>query len=421
MKNKMKRVAAFATTISFLCNFVVAEPIIKGTVRNDNEIKNERRISEEEKTIKIKECIIYLKSEENLKSLLEEMKKPLKVEIVEGEGKLKMNKRTETYSILASFGSSSIPYLLEVIKDKGVDELIKRDAIMITGWMDEKDSISAAPFLLEILKMGGVPEARSTIIYIFGKIRYKEAIPAIRGFLDSDNAYLRAAAICSLGELKDKESVPKLVDLLTDTNDEIAKSAASALGKINDRRAISPLLMFIHGHCRNSPAENIINFEKSYIVWEAIYALGDILKGVVDEPTAIVLLNMLNDDRTWYGYKDEIIMVLGKMKYKGAIPSLLAALNNDYFRIRVSATEALGEIGDKSSIEWLEDALKNEREKKIHPNSYEKDVKNIKNLTPEVEEVETIAMGTFFAGEKDEHEIVERSLRKAIEKLKAKN
>lgn len=176
------------------------------------------------------------------------------------------------------------------------------------------------------------------------------------------------SAALLLGLLGDKRAVPALIEKTKDT--EIDYQAAMSLGEIGDKSAIPALKEMLKQTVNNTFSHLFAGY--------GLAMLGDKegLKVVID-----ILDNKQND---WVNRR-HAIEALAKLKSKQAIPSLIAALKDENTNIKVSAAEALGNIGDANALPALKEAL---NDRSVPPVNTSKSVSQaaaeaIKKISPE--------------------------------------
>ena len=91
----------------------------------------------------------------------------------------------------------------------------------------------------------GVGLVRVNAAIELGKLKAREAIPALLEALKDPNMALRNNAAFALGEIGAGEAVPHLIDLLHDPEERVRKSAVKALGMICAREAVAPLIQVL--------------------------------------------------------------------------------------------------------------------------------------------------------------------------------
>jgi HEAT repeat protein len=76
-------------------------------------------------------------------------------------------------------------------------------------------------------------EVKAGLARILGRLRYEDAIGALRLLISDESSAVRAAVVEALGELGDKDSEEKIVALLCDDFAEVRIAAAGALGELD--------------------------------------------------------------------------------------------------------------------------------------------------------------------------------------------
>lgn len=144
---------------------------------------------------------------------------------------------------------------------------------------------------------------------------------------------LRAAE--ELGKLRDKNAVPALTEALKDEDQHVRGEAAEALGKTGNPSVLKPLLEAVKSEDDNTR-------------WGAIQGLADLGdKKAVD--ALIGLLSHGDRNTRW-----KAATALGGLEDKKAVNALVKALQNDSDPfVRKGVIEALVKIGDKKAVNAL--------------------------------------------------------------------
>ena len=166
------------------------------------------------------------------------------------------------------------------------------------------------------------------------------AIEPLAGALNKENASVRRAAALGLARLGDSRGIELVIKTLGDT--AYAGSAAHALVALGDPRGFEPLVAALR--------EGDANLGMC-----AADALGEL-----KDPRAVGPL--METFRRSYppGLHSSAANALAKLGPAACAP-LVSALKDWDWRVRISAAEALGKLGDKRAVQPLLAALKDER------------------------------------------------------------
>ncbi len=235
-----------------------------------------------------------------------------------------------------------------------------------------------------------------------------------------DEEWVCFSAIEALTKLGDDRSVSSIVALLTSPSEAIRFAAIEALGNIGSPLATKPLVDHI---------PRIDGFEKNTAI-KSLVQIGDIpsipgvsdsliqmltedewddkliaIKGLVaiDEKSAIrhmidlagsfdtsvpdneervlmikegvqaygcndYLLNTLTDDSLKFRGKSIAIDIIGNLKCRKAVPTLVKLLKSEYRDVKRSAVDSLGKIGSEEATECLIDSI-NEHDSHVRKNA----------------------------------------------------
>ncbi|MDC7225886.1 MAG: HEAT repeat domain-containing protein [Spirochaetales bacterium] len=214
------------------------------------------------------------------------------------------------------------------IMDAAVDYFIKIDygeaaesaAVRIENWEDESFNTLQA------------------------SLRYYSAYPGedaedvIFQLVDHDTKTLASAALTALGKCGSEKSVDPLLDLLDDDDyyDELKPTIIRALGEIGSEQALDTLIDILDD----------VDEEKSWR-WTACEALGKI--GHVD--ALPVVKNALQDSDTYL--RSYAVKALASFEGEDIEATLIQSLRDSFWRVRVSAAEALGEMQSSDAVDIL--------------------------------------------------------------------
>ncbi|MEW6557433.1 MAG: HEAT repeat domain-containing protein [Elusimicrobiota bacterium] len=177
-----------------------------------------------------------------------------------------------------------------------------------------------------------------------GTEKNKKAVVPLINLLKDNNTEVRRCAAIALGEIGDKKAVPHLIKALNDTDGGMIIDSASSLGKLNDPSAIDGLLKLLSD---GRPVIRITGLK-------ALFSFKDDIK------ISSAVISCINDEAE--GVRILAIQQAASLKLKSAIPNLIKNLSDVNLKVKVETIKALGEIGDKSTIEPLKKILVTEDE-----------------------------------------------------------
>jgi beta-lactamase regulating signal transducer with metallopeptidase domain len=118
---------------------------------------------------------------------------------------------------------------------------------------EEGDRNLPLDLLLEMLE-DPAPAVRESAARILGRREEREAVPALIGALDDENAGVREHVATALGQVQDERAVQPLCKVLLDDSEAVVREhAAAALEMIGDVRAVPALLEA----ARSDPADSV--------------------------------------------------------------------------------------------------------------------------------------------------------------------
>ncbi len=272
---------------------------------------------------------------------------------------------------------TAVEVLLDIRGDEVIEAVIKN--------MYSEDNANARNSAIEILTALGseatdhlvevytdaAPDVKKFIIDILGDSGDMKAVPLLLRALEDEDDNVRTAAVDYLGNIQGNPSVLNaLIDILKSGDMWVAYTAAAALGRIGDMEAVDALVSMLSRKELKKPIIKalgliakpdtlplIIPFLKdksSAVREEAVIAVEHFLqKGLPEETIVKELRDILGKDASGIvlpytlSKKKEVriaaILLLGLLKDKGAIPSLLEiAIEEDFYEIVVKALIFIG-------------------------------------------------------------------------------
>lgn len=242
--------------------------------------------------------------------------------------------RTAAACGLANVNSPrSATLLIEALKDPAVS--VRRASAKTLAGM-EGEEIAAA--VSKALNTETDPAVVESLLETVGRAGTDDALVTLQKYLDSDDRELRHRAISTLRRLKNRKGAAMLIPFLSDTDNDTRRLAVEAVGALGEP-SVAPALRDIVSKDRQEPVRAA-----------AARALGELK----DKKAQTVLEEALHDGRT---VRCQAIVALGLIGDKCAVPALLAQLRDQAPEIRYHACNALGEIGELSGPEPLQDLL----------------------------------------------------------------
>ena len=217
-----------------------------------------------------------------------------------------------------------------------------------------------------------------------GKVIREPAVEQlIDALLNHPNVVVRRAAGKTLTLIEDPQAVPHLIyALLNDADTVVQASAIGALARMGEA-SVAPLLDILasadstesnKGHAAwalafiGSKAKEqlyaVYNSDSPEVRAAVVGAIAKVAEENREDTKALnLLVESLNDSAA--NVRSEAAAVLGNLKYQPAIPQLTKLLNHSAGETRKSAALSLMKIGDRHSIEPLQEALAKEDEEGV--------------------------------------------------------
>ncbi len=307
--------------------------------------------------------------------------------------------RNTALLILTEIGNKAPFLIYQLLKDKDPD-VRKFGLDLIADIKSGFDGEKVIPLLKD-------PNAnvRAAAARAIGELRYEKAVSALIECLN-DEEWVSFYVLQALASLRSSDAAKAIGELLLTTDSLLVKAEAiDTLGKIGTQEVIEPLLKYYPIATKDEKREII----KALVRVEALPKDEDIkdellslikegeweekalaFKGVkitnlkeavpllveeagkldpscfdYDEKISLIqdtllgidseeeLLFLLEKDKLKYRAKAFVINTLGKMRSTKAIPTLLRFLEDIKRDIRIASAKALGNIGDKESVQPL--------------------------------------------------------------------
>jgi HEAT repeat protein len=228
---------------------------------------------------------------------------------------------------------AGIPVLADFVKDP--DVTVRRKVIFALGAIKRPDCV---PILHQAL-VDQDRDARVTALASLAQIRNSEAIESMIWVVKNHwDVEMRQQAATNLGHIKAREAIPALKQHLTSDNTDLRHRCIAALGSIGDPSVI-PALMQVFKRGTTEDQVHIIS---------AIGLIGD------DKAKQIARENLTSEQPT---IREMSAYVLGKLRDRTAVNALLQTLDDEMLTVQIAAITALGQIGDLRAEGPLVDKL----------------------------------------------------------------
>jgi HEAT repeat protein len=188
------------------------------------------------------------------------------------------------------------------------------------------------------------PLVRRYAAWALGELEDTRGVRPLIERLEDRDADVRLLAAWGLGEIKDHMAIQPLIELLRDDDPLVREMAVLALGEIEHPAAVEPLT---EAYRREVELREPV-----------IWALGEIGSREADAARNAIFADWgrgsWENDEVWTGRlgSDEARAVARD------VDALTAALVEDDPRMRRSAAEMLGRLGDERAVDRLLDALR---------------------------------------------------------------
>lgn len=211
------------------------------------------------------------------------------------------------------------------LRDLTRDEIPERRRLAIDCLMD-LDLKDAAPDAARLIADPD-PSVRAVAASALARLKGREAAGELVPLLRDEDGSVRKSAVYGLMAIYAREEAGRLVGLLRDSDAEVRRAAAWTLGNLGHREAIPQLMPLLEEEIRNRCAA--IGALRMLRATEAVPRALKLLEDVPEESGISILFELLID--------------LGPGETRERAVQLL---NHENSRIRVTALQLLGRVGD---------------------------------------------------------------------------
>lgn len=313
--------------------------------------------------------------------------------------------RNTALIILRELGEVSVPMLYALLKDK--DDDMRKFAIDLFGEINK----NVKPHMIVPMLKDPNANVRAAAAKTLGLIGYREAIPDIVNAL-ADEEWVCFSALEALGELNAKEAAKDIAGLLSNPSLAVRYAAIETLGRLGSEASVEDLKDYLpkaQEEEKNAVIKSLIQIgitpDMSDLSVHLIemFKNGDwddkevALKGIVslncreaasliidqagsldpsipenEERIALLknaiksidpeeeLLKILDDPDSKYRGKSFAIELLGEIRSSKSINKLIGYLGDERRDLRRASADALGEIGNSDTIEYLLETSKSD-------------------------------------------------------------
>ncbi|MDX1762850.1 MAG: HEAT repeat domain-containing protein [bacterium] len=270
---------------------------------------------------------------------------PLFIEMLE---KAQRELRKSALAALRRVGSRSAvaPVMDHIFSERTLlDDEGRRLAEEVLVCIQETEPLLAFLSSLTAPLDDGLEKGVETLHRVLGRLKERDAVPGMVGFLAGASPSLRRTIVCSLSEIGGLLAQASLVQALDDPNGHVRREAASCLRNFKDRHTILALFQ-------------ALDSEPYPDVREAI------LKSLVEMGGTLVKEKL----REFLFYPDPqtkaaAIFGIGQLGDREACDHLIAALNHEQQEIRIQVVQSLGLLECERMVAPLIHCLNDEHEK----------------------------------------------------------
>lgn len=209
------------------------------------------------------------------------------------------------------------------------------------------------------------PVVRVTAAKALGLMKDTQSIDILLQHAADKERSVRQAIVLALGDLKDKKALPVLMNALKDEDWFVRAEASLALGKIGDAKAAERLFellndsdTYVRQNARKALQELATEENKSAYL-NALKSADPAIRGMAaialatsgDSQGLDVIIEQL--ERGDSKEASDLIRAAVKLRDPKVIPALRKTVDNPAPNVKALAILALGEIGDKASLDRI--------------------------------------------------------------------
>ena len=243
--------------------------------------------------------------------------------------------RLSAASVLANLGDAAVEPLIAILHDEESD--VRLIAAYVLGNLGNERAIEPLIALLHDEHM----TVRWSAACALGKLGDERATETLLVSLEDADKVIRSESAYALGMLGNERAIEPLIATLTDEDQDVRQNAVKALGVLGNERAIEPLIA-------------VLRDKDDKVRTEASQMLGRLGNAAV-EP----LIDILRDEDQ--EVRRKAVVALGIIGDERAIEPLLAAFNDEYAQIRITAPYSFRNMGD-AAVKPLLTALQSEED-----------------------------------------------------------
>jgi HEAT repeat protein len=209
------------------------------------------------------------------------------------------------------------------------------------------------------------PVVRVTAAKALGLMKDTQSVDILIEHAKDKERSVRQAIVLALGDLKDKKALPVLMDAIKDEDWFVRAEASLALGKIGDAKAAERLFellndsdTYVRQNARKALQELATEQNKSAYLNAlksadpAIRSMAAIALATTGDPQGLdIIIEQL--ERGDSKEASDLIRAAVKLKDPKVIPALRKTVDNPSANVKALAILALGEVGDKDSLERI--------------------------------------------------------------------
>lgn len=247
------------------------------------------------------------------------------------------------YNQLMAKGDKAVPYLIAALKDPFENTSVRVNCADILGKLKAKEAI---PAIAEALNLNNKFRIRYTAAQALGNIGDSSALAALVNSLNDPDPTVRTHAVSAIREIGDKKGGPPLVSMLGDPDPSIRLLSAEVLVDFKTKEASPAFIQILQQQ-----------WDLGEIRILAAKGLGEIGGKDSTETLSNSLIRDPNDL-----VRAECAEALGKLGDRKAVPYLVKALNDEYRKVVINSVSSLSAItGKKLAVdadkwrEWYKD------------------------------------------------------------------
>ena len=248
---------------------------------------------------------------------------------------------------------SALPHLLKALND--ADSWVRYFAVRAIGRHKYAESVGA---LTRLANTDAASHVRIAAIDTLGMFNEAGVIPVLLSFIDNPDIDLARAALKSLGQIKHSDALPPLLKALRSPDVARRLEAVRSLGLRDEAEVVTALRRTAEEDSDAAVSQTAIEALANLATPEAITSLIELVANPSCQENSIQALSQVDEknlellskgmSHPQANVRYALVQVFERMKHPRASEHLITALDDEDAAIRLTAINALVQLGNRS-------------------------------------------------------------------------